>query len=91
MIPRKKNSSQLGFFFGFADTLNPKHPLYILANRVDWQQFEDAFLPLYSRDNGRPAKPIRLMVGLLMLKHIRNISDGSVVEQWSYPPDKHRL
>jgi len=83
MIPRKKNSSQLGFFFGFADTLNPKHPLYILANRVDWQQFEDAFLPLYSRDNGRPAKPIRLMVGLLMLKHIRNISDGSVVEQWS--------
>jgi IS5 family transposase len=46
MIPRKKNSSQLGFFFGFADTLNPKHPLYILANRVDWQQFEDAFLPL---------------------------------------------
>ncbi|MGY4384648.1 hypothetical protein ACVWYN_001674 [Pedobacter sp. UYP24] len=33
--------------------------------------------------NGRPAKPIRLMVGLLILKHIRNISDESVVEQWS--------
>lgn len=31
---------------------------------------------------GRPAKPIRLMVGLILLKHIRNISDESVVEQW---------
>ncbi|HEY9167879.1 MAG TPA: IS5 family transposase, partial [Lutibacter sp.] len=34
-------------------------------------------------DNGRPAKPIRLMVGLLILKHLRNISDESVVEQWT--------
>ncbi len=30
-----------------------------------------------------PGKPIRLLVGLLMLKHIRNVSDESVVEQWS--------
>jgi IS5 family transposase len=34
-------------------------------------------------DFGRPAKPIRLMVSLLMLKHLRNLSDESVVEQWS--------
>lgn len=83
MIPRKKDTSQLGFFSSFDDTLSQKHPLYILANKVDWQQFEDAFSPLYCQDNGRPAKPIRLMVGLLMLKHIRNVSDESVVEQWS--------
>lgn len=83
MIPRKRNNSQLGFFSSFDDTLNQKHPLYILAGKVDWQLFEDSFSPLYSQDNGRPAKPIRLMVGLLMLKHIRNISDESVVEQWS--------
>jgi len=83
MIPHKKNVSQLGFFSSFEDTLNQKHPLYILANKVAWQSFEDAFSPLYCQDNGRPAKPIRLMVGLLMLKHIRNISDESVVEQWS--------
>lgn len=83
MIPRKKDISQLGFFSSFDDTLNQKHPLYILANRVDWSRFESAFLPLYCQDNGRPAKPIRLMVGLLLLKHIRNISDDGVVEQWS--------
>lgn len=83
MISKKKNVSQIGFFSSFDDTLSQKHPLYILANKVDWKSFEDAFKPLYCQDNGRPAKPIRLMVGLLMLKHIRNISDESVVEQWA--------
>ena len=29
------------------------------------------------------AKPIRLMVGLLILKHLRDVSDESVVEQFS--------
>ncbi len=31
---------------------------------------------------GAPAKPIRLMVSLLILKQLRNLSDESVVEQW---------
>ena len=55
----------------------------MLAGQIDWQSFQDAFAPLYCPDNGRPAKPIRLMVGLLMLKHIRNVSDESIVEQWA--------
>ena len=83
MLPLKKNTAQLGFFSNFEDTLNQKHPLFILANKIDWSVFETSFTPLYCANNGRPAKPIRLMVGLLMLKHIRNISDESVVEQWS--------
>lgn len=83
MLAKKTTSNQSSFFFSLEDTLSAKHPLYILANRIDWQQFERAFSPLYCPDNGRPAKPIRLMVGLLMLKHIRNISDESIVEQWS--------
>ena len=76
MIPHKKNTSQIGFFSSYNDLLNMHHPLFILGNNINWQIFEDNFLPLYCADNGRPAKPIRLMVGLLMLKHIRNISGG---------------
>ena len=83
MLAKKNTTNQSSFFFSLEDTLNAKHPLYILANRIDWLQFEVAFNPLYCQDNGRPAKPIRLMVGLLILKHLRNISDESVVEQWS--------
>ena len=83
MLPIKKPENQTSLFFTFEFTLNQHHPLFLLANKIDWAVFEEAFAPLYCKDNGRPAKPIRLMVGLLMLKHIRNISDESVVEQWS--------
>lgn len=83
MKPKHKITNQNNLFFNFEDTLNQKHPLLILANKIHWHLFEDAFLPLYSQTKGRPAKPIRMMVGLLMLKHIRNVSDESVVEQWS--------
>ncbi len=63
--------------------LNHKPPLFTLANKADWNIFEQAFLPLYYQDKSRPAKPIRLMVGLLLLKPIRNISDESALEQRS--------
>jgi len=83
MTPKEKDQKQGSLFFSLRDTLNPKHPLFVLANQIEWDIFKKAFKDLYCPDNGRPAKPIRLMVGLLMLKHIRNLSDESVVEQWS--------
>ena len=81
MLSKKRFTSQLGFYSTFEEQLSHQHPLYILANTINWVIFEQAFSKLYS-DEGRPAKPIRLMVSLVMLKHIRNISDESVVEQW---------
>jgi IS5 family transposase len=70
------------FCVTFEEQLNHSHPLYILADKIDWQKFETEFGKHYSPDQGRPAKPIRLITGLLLLKHIRNLSDESVVEQW---------
>ena len=83
MLAKPKDKQQLGFFATFEEQLNHKHSLYILANRIDWKRFEDAFKAHYSENMGAPAKPIRLMVGLIILKHLRNISDESVVEQWA--------
>lgn len=70
-------------FSSLSDMLNQSHPLYKLAYKIDWAKFDTAFAPLYCQNNGRPAKPIRLMCGLLILKHLRNLSDESIVEQWS--------
>lgn len=81
MLSKKDNAGQFGFYSIFKEQLSRQHPLYILANKIHWQIFEQAFAKHYS-DEGRPAKPIRLKVSLLMLKHIRNLSDESVVEQW---------
>lgn len=61
-------------------------PLYRLANSIDWKAFEQAFGSLYCEDNGRPAKPIRLMVGLHYLKAIYSESDEGVVEKWVQNP-----
>ncbi|HEY6975551.1 MAG TPA: transposase [Chitinophagaceae bacterium] len=72
----------MSFYSTFEEQLHHKHPLYILANHINWQQFDEAFKDFYYGDNGRPGKRVRLMVSLLMLSHIRNLSGESVVEQW---------
>lgn len=82
MLSKKQNSTpQMGFYSTFEEQLSRQHPLYILANKIEWRVFEEAFKKHYAEE-GRPAKPIRLMVALLVLKHLRNLSDESVVEQW---------
>lgn len=84
MLNKPIITKQLSFLLpGLKEQLSNRHPLYILAGQINWQVFEDAFKGHYREDFGRPAKPIRLMVALLMLKHIRNLSDESVVEQWA--------
>jgi len=83
LTPSKKYIPQLGLFTGLADQLNQKHPLYQLSHKIDWSFFENAFKIYYSETMGKPSKPIRLMVSLLILKYVRNLSDESLVEQWS--------
>ena len=83
MLSTKKHTPQLGMFHGLADQLDQKHPLYRLANIIDWPFFDDAFKKHYSEKMGKPAKPIRLMVSLLILKYVRNLSDENVVEHWA--------
>ena len=78
-----KHTPQSGLFHSLGDQLNQKHPLYLLAKTINWPAFEDAFKKHYSEKMGKPAKPIRVMVSLLILKYVPNISDENLVEQWS--------
>jgi IS5 family transposase len=59
--------------------LDPTHDLLVLARQIDWEAVTDALRPYYHR-LGRYAKPIRLMVGLHLLKHRLNLSDARVVQ-----------
>ena len=83
MYKPSTNSRQASLFWDLETMLDFKHPLFKLANMVDWSLFEKSFTPLFCADNGRPPKPIRLMTGLLMLKHLRNVSDEQVVVQFT--------
>ena len=71
MLSTQKHSPQMGFFSRLADQLNQKHPLYLLAHKINWPLFDEAFKKYYSEKMGAPAKPIRLMVSLLILKYVR--------------------
>ena len=64
---------------------DPRHSLRKLGDRIPWGDFEEAFGEYYSEE-GRPAKPVRLMVGLLLLKQMYNQSDEDVVERWVENP-----
>jgi IS5 family transposase len=57
-----------------------------LAKRIDWQACEAKFGGLYASGVGRPGHPIRLMVGLQLLKQICNVSDEELVSVWIENP-----
>jgi IS5 family transposase len=59
--------------------LDQSHPLYVLAEAIEWQFFEGEFGSLYVEQRGRPGLPMRLLVGLHYLKHLYDVSDERVV------------
>ena len=66
--------------------INLKNPLCLLSENIPWEVFEQEFEKYYRKDFGRPAKPIRLMVSLLILKQMFNESDENVVSRWQENP-----
>ena len=86
MIGKSPNPEQKHLFMPNLDEfINPKHELCFLADKIDWDFFESEFASLYS-EKGAPAKPIRLMVGLLILKQIYNLGDETVMAEWVSNP-----
>jgi hypothetical protein len=86
MQPTPANKAQISFLLpDLEHQLDPRNALFRLARAMDWSVFEKEFRPLYCTE-GRPALPIRRLVGLLMLKSLRNLSDEEVVVFWSENP-----
>ena len=86
MKSNSPNQSQSTFLYqGLKEILNLKEPLYQLSDKMPWGEIEKEFEKYYV-NFGRPAKPIRLMVSLLLLKQIYNLGDETVVESWVQNP-----
>ena len=88
MKPRlQPESSQRQLFQAhFDQVLDFRHPLVLLADKIDWNRFQLALADCYSPDLGAPALAVRLMVGLLYLKHAFDLSDESLLERWVENP-----
>ena len=55
------------------------HELCLLAERINWNKFEQDFAGYFPATVGNPALPARLIVGVLYLKHAFGLSDEAVV------------
>ena len=86
MLSNSSKTKQQNLFYSpLSDMLDMNDSLIALSNAIDWKIFENEFVGFYSKD-GSPAKPIRLMVGLLLLKQLKNLSDEEIVLQWKQNP-----
>ena len=54
------------------------HSLVQLSQQIPWRWFKELYCP----DNSRLGFPIRMMVGLFLLKYARGWSDEKVMEWW---------
>lgn len=80
------NTEKNQFLFENLETmLDPKQALYQLAKTIPWNEVESCFMGFYP-SKGRPAKNIRLMVSLIILKRILNLGDETVIDQWIQNP-----
>ncbi|NOR70990.1 MAG: IS5 family transposase [Methylomarinum sp.] len=62
------------------------HELCLLADRINWNKFEEDFAEYFPANCGNPALPARLVVGVLYLKHAFGLSDEAVVSMWKENP-----
>jgi len=86
MIGKSKTQKQRDLFKPLlSDFIDMSHELVLLANKIDWNYFEDEFSVYYSH-TGKPSMPIRLMVGSLILKRIYDLGDETLCEAWKMNP-----
>ncbi len=91
MRPKPSESEKIGNQRGFFEQrldemLNESHPLFKLANKVNWRGFDEKFGQLFRSKKGKPATPTRVVVGLLYLKHTFDFSDEEIVKRFEENP-----
>ena len=86
MLGKTTHTAQLDAFRPRLNMLlSNQHQLVRLAEEIDWGWIEEQLAGYYA-ETGRPSVPIRTMVGMLLLKHLFNESDESVLDRWVENP-----
>ncbi len=62
-----------------------KHALVVLADKIEWAWLDAQLADCFS-DQGRPAEPVRFMIGMFLLKHTYALSDEQVWDRWVHDP-----
>src|SRR5260370_24600647 len=62
------------------------HPLVRLARQIDWGFLDGRFAGVCAPGAGQPGLPTRLVAGLLILKHLHDLSDEVLCARWLVNP-----
>jgi IS5 family transposase len=63
--------------------LDAQDPLLKLSPLIPWSDFDQPLAKYYTRDLGAPHKPIRLMVGLLILNQLEKTPQERILDlEW---------
>jgi IS5 family transposase len=65
--------------------INMKHELVVLADKIGGSWLDAELAESFS-DQGRPAEPVRFMIGMFLLKHTYALSDEQVWDRWVHDP-----
>lgn len=79
------NTHQDLFRHRLENIINLRHELVQLSHGIDWERLDVHFGQFFS-ENGRPAIPSRMMIGLHILKHTFALSDEEVCARWVENP-----
>ena len=64
----------------FGGKLNRQNRWVILADLIPWDKVEEKYSQLFATNNGRPALPVRVALGALIIKEKKKVSDEELVE-----------
>jgi IS5 family transposase len=67
------------------------HPLARLAREIDWDFLDARFSSVCRRGPGQPPLPTRLVAGLLILKHMHDLSDEALCARRQLQVTGHRV
>ena len=68
------------------DIIDLGHPLVRLAREIDWGFLDKRFASVCTPGAGQPPLPTRLVAGLLILKHMHDLSDEVLCARWVENP-----
>lgn len=61
--------------------LNPENKWIKKAERIPWEEIEDRYATLFPGETGKPAKPLRMSLGSLIIQKTYDLPDRELVEQ----------
>jgi len=74
------NQTVLDFYLPFGGELNPENRWVLLSGKIPWDALGSVYNNSISSRMGAPATPSRIVIGAMIIKHMKKLSDDEVIE-----------